>query len=597
MSGSEFPESWHVPEAAAPSVGGGRYRLAAKLGEGGMAVVYRAWDTQGNDWVAIKVLLPELARKRKLRQRFENEARTLVGLDHRNIVKVLDVGTDEPLPYIVMELADGGCVIDWVERFGPMPARMAVDIVIAACKGLNAAHEQGIVHRDVKPHNILITRRGVCRLTDFGIAQIDAPDGGGMTKTGSVMGTLGYMAPEQRTDAKNVDARADVYALGATLFKLVTNGTVADLFLAEHDAEMLDGVPQPLVPVLLKATAYKPDNRYASVNDLAKALHAARPQLPPVPDETPDLTMVAPPADAPPRPPALTDPTYPPLPEWEGTQDPPTANSKSGTPAPAASALPYAMPSQDARRDDPDYIPDYVDRSSLPDERKPIDIGVDEATKKRMDAAYQRAVEAGTIDADGNPIDDGEEGEAEKIDGWNVGEDILKLAYGVVSELLAVLLRPLLYVATAAGVLALVMGIVIGSAGGKVNSAAMDAGKARNDLFSTIDAERAVVEDLKANGGDAAVLESFWFDYESADGETAKIDAAYKLISRLHDTHEYVRQFGTDLKQSKLRMSRERINKMDAAKSDYEEKMTAWELIADTPNGRLAVKFGVAPAP
>ena len=216
-----------IPETNSPTLGNGRYRLATKLGEGGMAVVYRAWDTRDCEWRAIKVLLPEYAQRAKLRIRFANEAQTMLKLNHRHLVTVYDVGMNEALPFIVMEIADGGCVIDWVDAHGPMPSKMAVDVMMQVCKGVGAAHAMGVVHRDIKPHNILITRRGVCRVTDFGIAQIE--DAGGMTKTGSVMGTLGYMAPEQRTDAKNVDVRADVYGLGATLYKLVARSPICSL--------------------------------------------------------------------------------------------------------------------------------------------------------------------------------------------------------------------------------------------------------------------------------------------------------------------------------------------------------------------------------
>jgi len=284
--------TWDIPDDDANTLGNGRYRIASKLGEGGMAIVYRGWDTVDEEWRAVKVLMPEYARRAKIRQRFANEAQTMLKLKHRHIITVLDVGTDEPLPYIVMEIAGGGCVIDWVKTHGPMPPRMAVDVVMQSCKALNAAHKIGIVHRDVKPHNILISTRGVCRLTDFGIAQVE--DLADLTKTGSVMGTLGYMAPEQRTDAKNIDVRADVYGLGATLYKLLTGGAVADLFLAEHDNEMLEGVPESLVPVLLRATAYRPDGRYDTVAELARALHETKSSLVPTPEDTPPLAMALP---------------------------------------------------------------------------------------------------------------------------------------------------------------------------------------------------------------------------------------------------------------------------------------------------------------
>ena len=188
-----------------------------------MARVFRGWDARLKVWRAIKVLDPAYAHKRSLRQRFENEAATMAQMEHRNVVRVYDIGFDGPFGYMVMELAEGGCPVDWLGRYGPMPPKMAVNVVLQTCEGLSAAHEAGIIHRDIKPHNILVTRQGVCRVADFGIARADQLDAH-MTKTGMVMGTLGFMAPEQRTDAKAVDERADIYAVGATLYNLLTEG-------------------------------------------------------------------------------------------------------------------------------------------------------------------------------------------------------------------------------------------------------------------------------------------------------------------------------------------------------------------------------------
>ncbi|NCG17587.1 MAG: protein kinase [Rhodobacterales bacterium] len=266
----------------------GRYRLISKLGEGGMASVYRAWDTEDNAWRAIKVLLPKFRSRSRLRIRFANEATTMQRITHRNVVQIFDVGVDAPLPFFVMEMARGGCLIDWVDAHGAMPARMAVDVIMQVCKGVSAAHAIGVIHRDIKPHNILMTRRGHCKLTDFGIAQIQDRS---MTKTGNVMGTMGYISPEQRTDAKHVDVRTDVYSIGATLYKLLTAGKVIDLFVAEHDATIFKGVPVPLVSLLIKCTSYNPEDRFNTVKELTKALHAARKNLDEVPANTPDLAM------------------------------------------------------------------------------------------------------------------------------------------------------------------------------------------------------------------------------------------------------------------------------------------------------------------
>ena len=260
----------------APGLQDGRYVFLGRLGEGGMAGVYRVWDTRLKVYRAIKVLFPKFAKKRKLRSRFEGEAQTMARLEHPNLVRVYDVGTSYKLPYLVMELVPGGTLIDWLMDHGAMPPRMATECTMSLCRGTMHAHKLGVVHRDIKPHNVLISNQGMCKLTDFGIAQIEDQ---GMTKTGSVMGTLGYMAPEQRNDAKNVDVRSDIYAIGATFWKLLTNRTVRDMFMAEEHIEMLEGVPELLRPIITRCVKYNRDDRYADVQSLMTDLEKALQKL------------------------------------------------------------------------------------------------------------------------------------------------------------------------------------------------------------------------------------------------------------------------------------------------------------------------------
>lgn len=278
----------------------GRYLLVQRLGEGGMATVYRAFDQRLQVWRAIKVLLPEYAKKKKILQRFDAEAQTMALLEHPNIVRVYDVGVEDAHAYIVMELVEGGSLVDWLETNGPMPPRMAADVVVEVCQALHFAHQKGVIHRDIKPHNIMIDRDGVCRLTDFGIARAGDSDEQ-LTKTGAVMGTWGFMAPEQRTDAKHVDARADIYAMAASLYSLITDRTPMDLFAAEQDATMLEGVPEGLVPVLVRATEYKKERRYATAQELAAALLSVRDSLPDTPAGTPALKREVAPLPPPPK--------------------------------------------------------------------------------------------------------------------------------------------------------------------------------------------------------------------------------------------------------------------------------------------------------
>ena len=213
---------------------------------------------------------------------------TMASLEHRHIVRVYDVGRAGGSPYIVMELVDGGTLVDWVKQHGPMPPRLAVDAMIQTCEGVSAAHARRIVHRDIKPHNVLITAEGLCRVTDFGIARVE-DDNEHLTRTGAVFGTWAYMAPEQRADAKKVDARADVYSLGATLYYLVTGRTPMDLFAAEKDPAVMEGIHECLMPVLVKSTQYSRNDRYETVQHFITALVALRETTPVDPPDTPTL--------------------------------------------------------------------------------------------------------------------------------------------------------------------------------------------------------------------------------------------------------------------------------------------------------------------
>jgi len=253
-----------------------------------MAGVYRAWDERLRVWRAAKVLLPEFARKKKLRQRFEREAHTMARLEHPNLVRVVDVGTSGRLPFIVMELVPSGTLMQWVERNGPMPEALAVDALIQVAQGLGEVHRNGVIHRDIKPHNVLINEQGVCKITDFGIAQESEE---GLTRAGSVMGTMGYMAPEQRNDAAGVDARADVYGFGATLWKLITAKPLRDLFMYTDDPSIMEGIDEGLAEVLMACLAYSRKDRPDHMSEVIDALRAVRQTLPEVPAGTPELPL------------------------------------------------------------------------------------------------------------------------------------------------------------------------------------------------------------------------------------------------------------------------------------------------------------------
>ncbi len=234
-----------------------------------MARVYRAYDHRLRQWRAIKLLLPEFARKSQVRRRFEAEAQALALLEHPNVVRIYDVGGEAHQSYIVMEICEGGSIGDWLMEHGAMPPRMAVEVGMATCEGMHAAHLAGIVHRDLKPGNLLIDRRGTVKITDFGIARTGALN---VTRTGLSMGTAGYMAPEQNESAKAVDERTDVYALGATLYTLVTGNNEPHLFTVDREPGRLRDVPGSLRPAIRRAVSYAAADRYPSMLAMRTAL-------------------------------------------------------------------------------------------------------------------------------------------------------------------------------------------------------------------------------------------------------------------------------------------------------------------------------------
>ena len=322
-----------------PSLGSDRFEPTVFVAEGGMANVYRAWDHALEEWCAIKVLKPKYATNDKDRERFLLEGRTLLQLSHRNIVSARHLSKDGSCPYLAMEIADAGSLEDHLRTHGHLPPRMATDVAIQVSKGVAASHAMGVIHRDIKPHNILVNRMGICKLSDFGIAKLldshgfdELPNKTPPTPTVNAMGTLGYMAPEQRSDPLLMDVRTDVYGIGASLFALVTGNVVNNLFLADREPHLIEAVPEALRPIVLCATAYKPENRFESARELAAALFECRSALPHDPKDAPRLADNVPPE---PEAPAKLDtlrssqsvepPPLPPLPQQRTTTVPDTA--------------------------------------------------------------------------------------------------------------------------------------------------------------------------------------------------------------------------------------------------------------------------------
>jgi len=199
----------------------GNYDLLAKIAEGGMGAVYKARSLITGDIVAIKIVPSETAKNPILLKRFEQEFRAASLLDHPNIVKAIEYCGTGASPFLVMEFVDGESLGQRVERDGAVAEAVAIHIISQVCDGLHRAHKQGLIHRDVKPDNILVTLDGIAKLTDMGLVK-DVEGELNLTKTGRGLGTPHFMAPEQFRNAKNADVRCDIYSLGATLYMMVT---------------------------------------------------------------------------------------------------------------------------------------------------------------------------------------------------------------------------------------------------------------------------------------------------------------------------------------------------------------------------------------
>ena len=262
----------------------GRYRLEERIGSGGMSTVYRAFDETLERWVAIKVLHQTMEDDPIQLERFRREARTVARLSHPNVVTVIDAGEDDGHPFIVFEYVDGDTLKAVIRQTGPLPVVEAVAYAIEIGRGLMAAHQERLVHRDVKPQNVLIDPDGCAKVTDFGISR--SLDSDGLTATGRVLGTTDYVAPEQAL-GEDVTEQSDVYSLGICLFEMLT-GTVP--FTAEsqvgvamkHVRDPLPDVQRlrpevsaALAAVVERATSKERRNRYADAADMVDDLEQA----------------------------------------------------------------------------------------------------------------------------------------------------------------------------------------------------------------------------------------------------------------------------------------------------------------------------------
>src|SRR5690242_4036536 len=254
----------------------GRYRIMRKLGTGGMANVYLAEDQELGRRVAIKILNDRHAGDEQFIERFRREAKNAAGLSHPNIVSIYDRGEAEGSYYIAMEYLDGRSLKELIVSRGPAPVGVAVEYARQILSALRFAHRHGIVHRDIKPHNVLVDTDGRVKVTDFGIARAGASQ---MTEAGSIVGTAQYLSPEQARGG-NVDQRSDLYSLGVVLYELLTgnvpfNGDTPVEIAMKH----LSAIPEPpsakrpeiprdLDLIVMRALAKDPDDRYQNAEEM-----------------------------------------------------------------------------------------------------------------------------------------------------------------------------------------------------------------------------------------------------------------------------------------------------------------------------------------
>ncbi len=263
------------------------YQIQAVLGKGGMGVVYKAIDTSLDKTVALKVMNPYLSEDERFLGRFKSEAKALGRLHHPNIVGVFALRHVDQHLFIVMEFVEGLNLADRIKRSGPMVWQDALPIMKQTLSAIDYAHQEDIIHRDIKPHNILLSPKGVAKMTDFGLAkiQVDHSDSVMATRTGFTGGTLYYMPPEQLEGLLHVDHRGDIYGLGMTFYEMLAGRTPFDKLSSEfailkaidaHDFPSLDqfnkDLPAPLVRIISKAIERHPDDRYQSAGAMLKDL-------------------------------------------------------------------------------------------------------------------------------------------------------------------------------------------------------------------------------------------------------------------------------------------------------------------------------------
>jgi serine/threonine-protein kinase len=271
----------------------GPYTLLDKIGEGAMGKVYKARHRQRGDLVALKVIRAEKLESESSIRRFFREIEAVAQLDHPNVVRAYDSGEAGDRRFYAMEYVDGTSLARLVQQTGPLPVEQACDYLFQAALGLEHAHQHGLVHRDIKPENFLVSRDGVVKLLDLGLARLSEPAPGAasssLTRAGTIVGTPDFIAPEQARNSHTVDIRADLYSLGCTFYYLLVGhvpfpgGNPLDKLVRHHQEESVPveqlrpEVPAAVSAVVRKLMAKKPSDRFQTPADLADAL---RPLVP-----------------------------------------------------------------------------------------------------------------------------------------------------------------------------------------------------------------------------------------------------------------------------------------------------------------------------
>ncbi len=620
----------------APTIGDGRFVITERVGEGGMSGVYRAYDTHMRTWRAVKVLLPKFAKKRKIRARFEAEAHTLARLEHPNLVRVYDVGDASTLPYLVMELVSGGTLVHWTHLNGAMPPHMAVSCVIQVCRGVVAVHQGGVVHRDIKPHNVLIATDGTCKLTDFGIAQ---GTGDNLTKTGSAMGTLGYMCPEQRSDAKSVDARADVFGLGATLWHLLKAEIPSDIFMCEDNPSMLNDVPGPVRAMLTRAVAYNREDRHPDVEallaDLIEALSALELDPPYAPglvlqavdDPNPDRTFIeirhvldGVDANLTEHEDIAEEPLHAPEP------DPVMPYTMSRAQTPSGKSLSQRRAERD--EDLPDWVADASDGHA----EEAFTIGVDPSMVRADDAAPATPPPSDRHAADGVPESDGRpkptpspsrlgrtpapvqpkrapaaENPTSLADGASTNRTPRATGtIGIESNEVVVEAptSPLAKVATFAIAGMLVFGIfmvvctmaLVGYGSYGVYDAGAAATASRGQLYDILRTDaRTLIDQVADPGAPRTELEESYLAWYEAQTEPERSTAALGFLDDLESVAS--RRLTSAEGTQSLQEAQRTMRQLKASRGQYERDLEGWHGRADGVLGRVVIAIGAGTAP